>query len=102
MAVFLGGFRAPVKLLLPPHMDEQAQYPLLVSNIAVMVIMMIMMIMLRTMIMIMMARFMYTAVQAARWWPNLGGLAGESILPQQGGRQDHLSGDHGDQIYFWN
>ena len=98
----LGGFRAPVKLLLPPHMDEQAQYPLLVSNIAVMVIMMIMMIMLRTMIMIMMARFMYTAVQAARWWPNLGGLAGESILPQQGGRQDHLSGDHGDQIYFWN
>ena len=66
----LGGFRAPVKLLLPPHMDEQAQYPLLVSNIAVMVIMMIMMIMmimLRTMIMIMMARFMYTAVQAARW-----------------------------------
>ena len=67
MAVFLGGFRAPVKLLLPPHMDEQAQYPLLVSNIAVMVIMKIMMIMLRTMIMIMMARFMYTAVQAARW-----------------------------------
>ena len=63
----LGGFRAPVKLLLPPHMDEQAQYPLLVSNIAVMVIMKIMIIMLRTMIMIMMARFMYTAVQAARW-----------------------------------
>ena len=48
-------------------MDEQAQYPLLVSNIAVMVIMKIMIIMLRTMIMIMMARFMYTAVQAARW-----------------------------------
>ena len=64
-----GGFRAPVKLLLPPHMDEQAKYPLLVSNIVVMmliVVVIVIMIMIITVIMTM-SRFMCTAGQEVRW-----------------------------------
>ena len=77
-----GGFRAPVKLLLPPHMDEQAKYPLLVSNsVAMMLIVVVIVIMTIIVIMIMiitvimmiiivimtMSRFMCTAGQEARW-----------------------------------
>ena len=64
-----GGFRAPVKLLLPPHMDEQAKYPLLVSNIVVMMsIVVIIMIIIMIIIVIMtMTRFMCTAGQEVRW-----------------------------------
>ena len=75
-----GGFRAPVKLLLPPHMDDQAKYPLLVSNsvamILIVVVIMMIIIVIMTIIVIMiiiiivimtMTRFMCTAGQEARW-----------------------------------
>ena len=60
-----GGFRAPVKLLLPPHMDEQAKYPLLVSNIVAM--MLIVVVIMIIIVITTMTRFMCTAGQEARW-----------------------------------